>query len=114
MFGGGTQVLHGLHHRHLRPWELFADDDDVSSTYESKKGSFDSFGTGNSYEDEPWVAKYERRNLIRKVCDREVWIQDPALRDIQDTIFLQALFGAVGITIILLAIFLSLPKGNKF
>ena len=101
-----------MHHRHLRPWELFADEDDSSSVYELKKGSFDSLGSTNSYEDEPWVAKYDKRNVIRKVFDREVWIQEPALRQIQDTIFLQSILGAILGTAIFMAIFIPVPKGN--
>ena len=92
---GMCVVLHGMHHRHLRPWELFTNDDASSSQYDLKKDSFESVGSSNSYEDEPWVAKYERRNVIRKIFDREVWIQEPALRSIQDTIFIQAVITAV-------------------
>lgn len=103
-----------MHHRHLRPWELFADEDDASSDYELKKGSLDSFDSNNSYEDEPWVAKYDKRNIIRKIFDREVWIQEPALRQIQDTIFLQAILGATLGSAILIAIFVVVPKGNFF
>lgn len=111
---GMCVVLHGMHHRHLRPWELFAEDDDASSVMEMKKGSFDSLGSSNSYEDQPWVAKYEKRNLIRKVFDREVWIQEPALRQIQDTIFLQAILGSLVLTAICVGIFVALPKGHYY
>ncbi len=102
-----------MHHRHLRPWELFAEDDDVS-TYEMKKGSFDSLGSSNSYEDEPWVVKYEKRNIIRKVFDREVWVREPALRQIQDTIFLQAIGGAIIISTVAVGIFVAIPKGGFY
>ena len=78
------------------------------------KGSFDTLGSTNSYEDEPWVAKYEKRNLIRKVFDREVWIQEPALRQIQDTIFLQAVLGALIISAVAVGIFVALPKGHYY
>ncbi|KIX99106.1 uncharacterized protein Z520_05567 [Fonsecaea multimorphosa CBS 102226] len=108
---GMCVVLHGMHHRHLRPWELFGDEDEASS---EKKTSFDSLGSSNSYEDEPWVAKYEKRNLIRKIFDREVWIQEPALRQIQDTIFVQALITAFVIGAITTAIFLAVPRGNFY
>jgi len=91
---GMCVVLHGMHHRHLRPWELFESNDVASSDYDMKKGSFDTLGSANSFEDEPWVAKYDKRNIIRKIFDREVWIQEPALRSIQDTIFIQALITA--------------------
>lgn len=111
---GMCVVLHGMHHRHLRPWELFGEADDATSTYENKKGSFDSLGSSNSYEDEPWIAKYDKRNVIRKIFDREVWIQEPALRQIQDTIFVQALITAFVIGAVATAIFLAVPKGNYY
>ena len=110
---GMCVVLHGMHHRHLRPWELFVEGDDTSG-HNMSKISLDSFGSRNSYEDEPWVAKYEKRNVIRKVFDREVWIQEPALRQIQDTIFLQALGGALVITAVAVGIFVAFPKGNFY
>lgn len=96
-----------MHHRHLRPWELFSDSDDSESDLSLNKGSFDSLGSANSYEDEPWVAKYEKRNVIRKIFDREVWIQEPILRQIQDTIFVQALITAFIISAVITAIFLA-------
>jgi hypothetical protein len=102
-----------MHHRHLRPWELF-DSEEVSPDYEMKKDSFDSLGSNTSYESEPWIAKYEKRNVIRKIFDREVWIQEPALRQIQDTIFLQAILGALVLSALATAIFVPLPKGNLF
>jgi hypothetical protein len=111
---GMCVVLHGMHHRHLRPWELFADPNDAQSEIDLKKNSFDSFGTKNSYEDEPWIAKYDKRNVVRKIFDREVWIQEPALRSIQDTIFIQALITAFIIGAVATAIFLAVPKGNYF
>lgn len=102
-----------MHHRHLRPWELFADDDESAGNVELKK-SFDSMGTSNSYEDEPWVARYEKRNIIRKIFDRQIWIQEPALRQVQDTIFLQAVGGGLIITMILVGVFVAVPKGGFY
>jgi hypothetical protein len=113
---GMCVVLHGMHHRHLRPWELFSSDDDPSD-YDMETDSYaslDSQHSSNSYEDEPWVAKYEKRNIIRKVFDREVWIQEPALRQIQDTIFLQSVLGALVLSAIIVGIFCALPHGNYF
>ena len=111
---GMCVVLHGMHHRHLRPWELFVSEDDASSSFGLGKSSFDSLGSSNSYEDEPWVAKYDHRNLIRKIFDREVWIQEPALRSIQDTIFIQAILISVAIAAVTTAIFVAVPAGNFF
>lgn len=47
---GMCVVLHGLHHYHVRPWELWNDDQDFEKAQESKL-SFDS-AERNSYEDE--------------------------------------------------------------
>ncbi|KAK1252608.1 hypothetical protein MKX08_003795 [Trichoderma sp. CBMAI-0020] len=107
---GMCVVLHGLHHRHIRPWELFAQD----NTEEMKTRSMESFGSDNSYEDEPWVVKYQKRNMIRKIFDREIWIQEPALRQIQDTIFYQALFAGFVFGLVFMAIFLAVPGGHLF
>lgn len=111
---GMCVVLHGMHHRHLRPWELFSDDTDES--VELKNGSYESLESTstNSYEDEPWVAKYKKRNLIRKIFDRELWVQEPALRQIQDTIFLQAVLGGLVGGAILTAIFVAVPAGHFY
>lgn len=102
-----------MHHRHLRPWELFVEDDEASAEYELSKESFDS-GPSNSYEDQPWLVKYEKRNIVRKIFDREVWIQEPALRQIQDTISLQAAGVALVTSLVLTAIFMALPKGRLY
>ncbi|KAJ3543065.1 hypothetical protein NM208_g3771 [Fusarium decemcellulare] len=110
-YKGMCVVLHGMHHRHVRPWELFVDSENVD---EQDNRSFDSFGSCNSYEEEPWVVKYEKRNVVRKVFDREVWIQEPALRQIQDTIFIQAMLAALLMGGILTAIFVAVPAGDYF
>jgi len=113
---GMCVVLHGMHHRHLRPWELFADDDDAMDSIETKDLSQETLvsNTSNSYEDEPWVARYQKRNIIRKVFDREVWVQEPALRQIQDTIFLQAVLGAFVASAIIVGVFCAVPHGNFY
>lgn len=102
-------VLHGLHHRHLRPWELFAQDGEQYGVRRMQ-----SFGYGNSYEDEPWVVKYEKRNMLRKIFDREIWIQEPGLRQVQDTIFCQALLAGLAFCVVFMPLFIALPAGHFF
>ncbi|KAI1411387.1 hypothetical protein F5Y13DRAFT_165617 [Hypoxylon sp. FL1857] len=123
-YKGMCVVLHGLHHRHVRPWELFDSPSSSSSPVaepgleEQEKGvkgdSFDSFGSSNSYEDEPWVVRYKRRGIVRKIFDREVWIQEPALRQIQDVIFVQSMLAALLGAGVLTAVFVAVPAGNFF
>jgi hypothetical protein len=94
------------------------EDDNVPrySAEELKKVSFETFSSTqtHSYEDEPWVAKYKKRNVVRKIFDREVWVEEPALRQIQDTIFLQAVLAAFVSSAILTGIFCAVPHGNFF
>lgn len=113
---GMCVVLHGMHHRHLRPWELFADSTDEVSLANEKATSHDSLvsSSANSFEDEPWIPKYSKRNIIRRIFDREIWIEEPALRQIQDTIFLQSLLGAFVLSCIFVGIFCAVPHGNFF
>jgi hypothetical protein len=110
-YKGMCVVLHGLHHRHVRPWELFVTGDDEAAHF---KSSFDSFSSSNSYEDEPWVVRYRKRNIIRKIFDREVWIKEPALRQIQDTIFVQSMICALLAGGVLTGIFVAVPGANLF
>ena len=111
---GMCVVLHGMHHRHLRPWELFLDDGPETTGEMNMSQNSLLSSSRNSYEDEPWVPQYKKRNIIRKICDREVWIQEPALRQIQDTIFLQALLGAFLVSCLCVGIFCAVPAGNYF
>lgn len=104
-----------MHHRHLRPWELFpSDDESDASTINLNSKSPLPFETNKSWESEPWVAKYEKRNVLRKVLDREVWVQEPALRQIQDTIFIQGILFAFLASAVMVGIFVAIPRGNKF
>nr|POE79488.1 hypothetical protein CFP56_07553 [Quercus suber] len=115
---GMCVVLHGLHHRHIRPWELFADEPDEVVSEKDLGVASDSSSTAstlrNSYEDEPWVAKYQKRNMVRKVFDRQVWVQEPALRQIQDTIFLQAILAAFVLSCLFVGIFCAVPHGRFY
>lgn len=113
-YKGMCVVLHGLHHRHLRPWELFmdAENDKGDSDSYNLRESVDTVQSTNSYEDAPWVVKYQKRNIIRKIFDREVWIQEPALRQIQDMIFIQSILCALLAAAIITAIFVAVPKGG--
>ncbi|KAF5512481.1 hypothetical protein CGCA056_v012567 [Colletotrichum aenigma] len=110
-YKGMCVVLHGMHHRHVRPWELFVDEE---TDDEKRRDSLDSFGSSNSFESEPWIVKYEKRNIIRKIFDREVWIEEPALRTIQDTIFIQAMLFALLVGGVLTGIFVAIPHHGYF
>lgn len=105
-------VLHGLHHRHVRPWELFQLPPTPPS--EEEEDPLSPTGThSNDIGTRFWKEKYRKRNLIRKVFDREVWVQEPALRQIQDAIFLQALVVATVAGVAVTAVFVwGVPRGK--
>jgi len=56
------------------------------------------------------VEKYKKRNIVRLVFDREIWIEEPALRGIQDTIFIQAMIGSLIVSAIVVGIFVAVPS----
>jgi len=84
---GMCVVLHGLHHRQLRPWELFRDEE-----------------TGE-------YAPAKRRRL--RIFDKEVWVEEPVLRQLHDRIFFQALAVSALFTCVMEAIFLSVPNAPR-
>ena len=59
--------------------------------------------------DEAFASHFEARRR-----HREVWVKEPALRQIQGTIFVQALLGAFLLSSIFVAIFLAVPAGNLY
>lgn len=105
------QILHGLHRRHVRPWELWEDGDDPEAGGHPRM-SFECGSGYNSYEDEPWVEKYAGLSVLSKIFGREVWIEEPALRRLQDQIFWQSLLVAVVTSAGLAGAFIALPKGG--
>ena len=84
---GMCVVLHGLHHRQLQPWELFRDEE-----------------TG------AYALDKERKF---RIFDKEVWVEEPALRQLQDRIFFQALAVAGLFTLVMAIIFMSVPSAPK-
>ena len=50
----------------------------------------DTFGNGNSYNHEPWVADYEKKPLLQKLYPKNIWIQDETIRLLQDRIVCQS------------------------
>lgn len=100
------------HRYHIRPWELFQDEENGGGN--QSKESFDSFGSSNSFEMEPWIQKYHERNVWRKIFDREAPIEQPIIRLIQNTIFVQTCFIGLAAGLVLAGMFLALPAGNFF
>jgi hypothetical protein len=59
-------VLHGLHHCHVRPWELWTDAENTEMR--GSKESFESGSTSNSYEDEV------DRSLIQNISNANLGV----------------------------------------
>lgn len=102
------QILHLRKHRHLHPWELFSDDSEELKDIEPLSG-----GT-NSYEDQPWLTKYEQRSFAARIFDGETAVEEPAVFRIQRRIVLEsAIFGFL-ITAVIVIVFCFIPGGNFY
>lgn len=89
----------------------------VTHTYttdKKRKLSFDTFGSANTYQDEPWVKRYEKKTLLQKVEDTSVWVQDDTVRLLQNKIVVGARIWATMGTILITIVFVALPKGNFY
>jgi hypothetical protein len=84
------------------------------ATDKKRPRSFDTFGTSNTYNDEPWVQRYSQKPIARKVMETSVWVQDDTLRLVQDKIILGAQIWAVIGTTLITVFFTALPKGNLY
>jgi len=76
--------------------------------------SLSTFGAANSFDDEPWIARYQRKSLLRRVFDKSVRVQEEGVRILQDRIVMQSNIWSLAITIIVVVVFVALPKGNFY
>ena len=124
---GMCVVLHGLHHRHVRPWEMFQASSNSINTPTAPSSPDTELGTldedplnprstaRNDATIQYWTERYAKRNIVRKIFDREVWIQEPALRQVQDKIFVQALVVAILVSLAVTCIWVfAVPKVGLF
>ncbi|KAL8849929.1 MAG: hypothetical protein Q9221_005108 [Calogaya cf. arnoldii] len=128
-YKGLCLVIHTGHSRNLRPWEQFGESesldsfdtdheaglstDDVYSMSNRSGGgkrgrSMDTFGTGNSFDHEPWVDRYENKPFLQRVYPKNVWTQDETIRVLQDRIVWQShlwsLLASVPLTVAIIAV----------
>ena len=129
-YKGLCVLLHRLHTRNMRPWEMdeekdnpnyMRDDDeatlagsDVYNMHTPPKSQIDVFGEANNYEKAPWVEKYHKRSFYRKLFEKTIRVHDQALRLMQARIILQAEIYSVLITVPLTVAFVALPSGNYY
>ncbi|KAK2746523.1 hypothetical protein FQN57_003150 [Myotisia sp. PD_48] len=73
------------HPQFIRPqlhrWELFREIEQQSLHGIQLNGkSLDMFESATSYDDEPWVIKYEKRSFLKRAFGPSIRSQDPAVR----------------------------------
>ena len=119
-------LLHRLHTRQYHEWEtlnddeeqLFKDPDQDSVQYESTKSKLpvrmEVFGPSNQFSGEPWVNSYDRKSWFRKLFEKRVGVQEEGLKAIQNRMIRQAEAWALLITIVLVVIFVAIPKGDLY
>jgi hypothetical protein len=98
-YKGLCLILHTRAVRNVRPWEQFGDDipsvvdgDDEATIAEKRResrASLNTFGPTNSFEGESWVERYKKKSLLRRVFDKQAWVQDEGVRKLQDKIAFQ-------------------------
>ncbi|ELR10569.1 hypothetical protein VC83_00221 [Pseudogymnoascus destructans] len=110
--------LHAMRARQVRPWELFGDSE---AEVEMGKAELDGMSITTSglsvmmgVGDAPWVGRYKKRGLLRRVFERQVRVVEPALREVQNTLFVQAALVAVLGTAVATGVFVAMPSGNFF
>ena len=130
-YKGLCVLLHRMHTRNLRPWEIEDDDSNSPSDEESIfkrisdtsslasrnsrwSKSIQTFGEANDYEKETWIDKYRRRPIYRKILEKSVVVQEEGLRLMQNKIIRQSEAWALIITIPLTIAFVALPKGKYY
>ncbi len=131
-YKGLCVIIHTSHRRALRPWEQFSEnvsltsfdggpeeeaylstDDMFSMVSRSRNGvSLESFGTSNSYSHEFWVEKYKQKHLFQKIFTKSIWVQEQAVRLLQDKIVKQSHAWALIISVLLTALVVALPQAD--
>lgn len=128
-YKGLCVIVHSSHSRSLRPWEQFCDveskgslrtsstlaaasTDEIHSPPPSSHRdiSLDPFGTRNDFDHQPWVDRYRRKPLVRKIFAPTVWVKDDTIRVLQDRIVLQSYLLGLLFTIPLTTMFVALPE----
>ena len=131
-YKGLCVIIHTNHHRALRPWEQFTEgvsltsfdggpeeeaslstDDMFNMTSRSRSCiSLDPFGISNNYSHELWVEKYEQKPLFQKIFTKSVFVQEQAMRLLQDRIVKQSHAWALIISVVLTVLVMALPQAN--
>ncbi|KAJ8606115.1 hypothetical protein MRB53_041191 [Persea americana] len=78
--------------------------------------SLDPFGADNaSYATrESWPERYAAKSRLRKIFDATTYVEEAAIRVLQDCIVRQSQFWAVVGTVALCGLFVPLPRGNLY
>ena len=107
---GMCLVLHSLAHYQVKPWEVY--DPEHAERAHANPEVF--LGGKYNSESRDWVQRYNRRYAMRKIFDKEAPVEEPRIRDAQNVIFGQGLFTGFLASVVVMAVFLSLPPANDF
>ena len=129
-YKGLCVIIHTNHHRALRPWEQFSEElphtsfdgspeeeanlstDNMFSMTSPSRICVDTFGKSNSYSHELWVENYKQKPLFKKIFTKSVFVQEQAMRLLQDRIVKQSHAWALIISVVLTALVVALPQAN--
>ena len=78
----------------------------------SAGSSFDTFGSSNDWNNEPWHRRYHTLGYWKRIFTETVWIEDHTLRMLQHRIVIQSYLGGIAIGLIFAAAFI-IPHGGQ-
>lgn len=83
----------------------------AETSLKKRRNWLSPFGQRNSgYGEENWTMREAKRGMRRKIFGRNVWIQDEALRVLQDRIVLGTNLWAALATLLLCVVVVSIPE----
>lgn len=74
----------------------------------------DTFGSDNEWQQEEWVERYTKRPFMRKVFPGSTYVQNKGITQLQVHIIRESQLWALLVTVIVVAGFTAIPKGNFY
>lgn len=79
-----------------------------------KRMTVNTFGSNNDWDHEEWVSRYKKRSLYRKFFPGSTWVQAPEIKKIQSRIIRDSYLWGLLVTVVVVAGFTAIPKGNFY
>jgi len=106
-------LLHNRKRRQLRPWEIFLTEEQYNDQHDPRCYPY-GLTVNPKVHNQPWIVEYKKRYFLRRIFDREVCIEDPAILRFHTRLFYSSLvigvLIAAAISVIWVFAIPSLPR----